>query len=119
VASQLRPRPEVALLDSEDERTTVAVVVADGVDEETIQVLRRAQRDSCRSVLVIAQIDDTGLAAAVEAGVAGLVRRSEATPERLAKAVCAAAVMRCVNASGGLGCRPGRRTSPSAAAAGR
>ena len=36
-------------------------------------------------------IDDTGLAAAVEAGVAGLVRRAEATPERLAKAVCAAA----------------------------
>jgi len=41
--------------------------------------------------LVVTHIDDTGLAAAVEAGVAGLVRRAEATPERLAKAVCAAA----------------------------
>ncbi|MGH3822240.1 MAG: response regulator transcription factor [Pseudonocardiaceae bacterium] len=91
VASQLRPRPEVALLDSEEERATVAVVVADGVDEDTIQVLRRLQRDSCRSVLVVAHIDDTGLAAAVEAGVAGLVRRAEATPERLIKVVCAAA----------------------------
>jgi DNA-binding NarL/FixJ family response regulator len=91
VASQLRPRPEVTLLDAGDERATVAVVVADGVDDETIQVLRSLQRGSCQSVLVVTHIDDIGLAAAVEAGVAGLVRRAEATPERLAKAVCAAA----------------------------
>lgn len=91
VASQLRPRPEVTLLDAGDDRATVAVVVTDGVDEETIQVLRRLQRGSCRSVLVVTHIDDTGLAAAVEAGVAGLVRRGEATPERLTNAVCAAA----------------------------
>jgi DNA-binding NarL/FixJ family response regulator len=91
VASQLRPRPEVTLLDAGDERAKVAVVVADGVDEETIQILRSLQHGPCLSVLVVTHIDDTGLAAAVEAGVAGLVRRAEATPERLAKAVCAAA----------------------------
>ena len=91
VASQLRPRPEVTLLEAGDERATVAVVVADSVDEETVQVLRSQQRGSCQSVLVVTHIDDTGLAAAVEAGVAGLVRRAEATAERLAKAVCAAA----------------------------
>ncbi|MGH3902091.1 MAG: helix-turn-helix transcriptional regulator [Pseudonocardiaceae bacterium] len=91
VASQLRPRPEVTLLDAGDERATVAVVVADSVDEDTVQVLRSLQRGSCQSVLVVTHIDDTGLAAAVEAGVAGVVRRAEATPERLTKAVCAAA----------------------------
>jgi DNA-binding NarL/FixJ family response regulator len=91
VASQLRPRPEVTLLEAEDERAAVAVVVADSVDEEVIQMLRSLQRGSRRSVLVVTHIDDTGLAAAVEAGVTGLVRRAEATPERLATAVCAAA----------------------------
>ena len=98
VASQLRPRPEVTLLDAGGDRATVVVAVAvavaaaaDGVDEETVQVLRSLQRGSCQSVLVVTHIDDTGLAAAVEAGVAGLVRRAEATPERLAKAVCATA----------------------------
>lgn len=91
VASQLRPRPEVTLLDAGDERATVAVVVADSVDEDTVQVLRNLQRSSCQSVLVVTHIDDTGLAAAVEAGVAGVVRRADATPERLTKAVCAAA----------------------------
>lgn len=91
VASQLRPRPEVALLDAGDERAAVAVVVADSVDEEVVQMLRSLQRGSRRSVLVVTHIDDTGLAAAVEAGVTGLVRRADATPERLATAVCAAA----------------------------
>jgi DNA-binding NarL/FixJ family response regulator len=91
VASQLRPRPEVTLLDAGDERAKVAVVVADSVDEETVQALRGLQRSPCHVVLVVTHIDDTGLAAAVEAGVVGLVRRSEATPERLAKTVCAAA----------------------------
>ncbi|MGH3695380.1 MAG: helix-turn-helix transcriptional regulator [Pseudonocardiaceae bacterium] len=91
VASQLRPRPEVTLLDAGDERANVAVVVADSVDEETVQVLRSLQRSSCRSILVVTHIDDTGLAVAIEAGVVGLVRRAEATPERLATAVCAAA----------------------------
>jgi DNA-binding NarL/FixJ family response regulator len=91
VASQLRPRPEVTLLDAGDERATVAVVVADSVNEETVQALRGLQPSSCHVVLVVTHIDDTGLAAAVEAGVVGLVWRSEATPERLAKTVCAAA----------------------------
>jgi DNA-binding NarL/FixJ family response regulator len=79
------------LHDAGDERAKVAVVVADSVDEETIHVLRGLRHGSCRSILVVTHIDDTGLAAAVEAGAVGLVRRAEATPERLATAVCAAA----------------------------
>jgi len=91
IASQLRPRPEVLVLDQDKEQARVALVVADCVDEETLRVLRTVQCGSCRAVLVATQIDDAGLAAAVEAGVAGLVRRAEATPERLAQAVSAAA----------------------------
>lgn len=90
VASQLRPRPEVLVLGPEED-VRAAVVVADSVDEETLRMLRRLQHAGCPVVLVVAGIDDSGLAAAVEAGVAGLVRRNDATPERLAHAVCAAA----------------------------
>ncbi|OLT14850.1 helix-turn-helix transcriptional regulator [Pseudonocardia sp. CNS-139] len=91
VAGQLRPRPEVALRDPADEEATVTVVVSDTVDEETVQTLRSLQRHHRQSVLVVTEIDDVSLAAAVEAGIVGLVRRSEATPERLAYAVCGAA----------------------------
>jgi DNA-binding NarL/FixJ family response regulator len=90
VSSQLRPRPELMVLEA-DEEASVAVVVADTVDENTAQVLRSAQASGRQVVLVITQIDDAGLAAAVEAGIAGLVRRADATPERLAAAICAAA----------------------------
>ncbi|MGH3826399.1 MAG: helix-turn-helix transcriptional regulator [Pseudonocardiaceae bacterium] len=78
-------------MDIGDERAAVAVVVADSVDDDTVQALRSLRGGPCRSVLVVTRIDDGGLAAAVEAGVTGLVRRAEATPERLATAVCAAA----------------------------
>lgn len=91
VASQLRPRPEVTVLDAGDERAAVAVVIADSVDKETVHVLRSLQRSCCRPVLVVTHVDDAGMAAAVEAGVVGLVWRAEATPERLASAICAAA----------------------------
>ena len=93
VASQLRPRPEVLVVDSGEEPDggALAVVVADAVDEETVRLLRRVQRAGSRTVLVATDVDDAGLAAAVEAGVWALVRRAEATPERLTRAVCAAA----------------------------
>ncbi|HVF05768.1 MAG TPA: response regulator transcription factor [Frankiaceae bacterium] len=94
VASQLRPRPEVLVVDGDGEpdgAAALAVVVADSVDDETVRLLRRVQRAGCRSVLVATHVDDAGLAAAVEAGVAALVRREEATPEGLTRAVCAAA----------------------------
>jgi DNA-binding NarL/FixJ family response regulator len=89
--SHLRPRPEVTVLDWGDERACVAVVVADTVDDGTLQVLRSLQRRNCRALLVVTAIDDAALAAAVEAGLGGLVRRADATPERLTQAVCSIA----------------------------
>ncbi|WP_174185823.1 helix-turn-helix transcriptional regulator [Nocardia barduliensis] len=88
--AQLRPRTEILVVD-DPARAVVALVVADTVDEHTLRTLRRMQRDGRRPVLVAADFDEHGLAAAVEAGIAGLVRRQEATSERLTHAVCAAA----------------------------
>jgi DNA-binding NarL/FixJ family response regulator len=93
LASQLRPQPRVRVVD-DDERdgAAVAVVVADGVGEQTLRTLRSLRsRGINRLVLVASEIDDTGLVAAVEAGVSGLVRRSEATAERLVATIEAAA----------------------------
>lgn len=93
LASQLRPRPEVKVIDApEPNRTSVALVVADRVAEPTLRTLRSLQRVGARLVLVVAELDDADLVAAVEAGVAGVVRRAEASPDRLINVVQAAAV---------------------------
>jgi DNA-binding NarL/FixJ family response regulator len=89
VVSQLRPRPEILIVDDSDlDRAEVAVVVTEVLDEQTVRVLRAVQRGGVpRTLLVAGVLDDTALASAAEAGVSGLVRRSEATPERLARVV--------------------------------
>lgn len=92
LASQLRPRPEIRVLDSpEPGRTHVALVISDRVVESTLRVLRTMQRGGTRLVLIVAELDDADLVAAVEAGVAGVIRRVEATPERLVSVIRAAA----------------------------
>ena len=92
VASQLRPRPEVRVLDTADaDAARVALVVADKVGDRTLQLLRALQRGGSRLVLVVADVDDTDLVSAVEAGIAGLVRRGDATPERLVSVIRSAA----------------------------
>ena len=93
LVSQLRYRPELTLL-GPDERDTAAVVfvVVDELDDEAVVLLRRLGRTvSGQLVLVVARIDDAGLTAAVDCGVVGLVRRSEAGPERLVQVALAAA----------------------------
>ena len=100
VVSQLRHRPEVTVLDdgladdtrAEELSSLVAVVAADDVDEDTVRTLRAVRRGGCaRVVLVATRLDDAGVVDAAEAGVCGLVRRSEATPERLVHVVRTAA----------------------------
>jgi len=84
VVSQLRAQPDVKLV-AEDglSDATVVVVVADRVDESTVQVLHRFRRRGCRLVLVATVVDDLTLMAAAEAGVEGLVRRADATADGL------------------------------------
>jgi DNA-binding NarL/FixJ family response regulator len=93
IASQLRGRPEVLVVDDADiDAAAVALVVADEVDDETTRAAKALQRNGCpRVVMVITRLDDPGLLAAVEAGACGLLRRSDAVPERLAAAVESAA----------------------------
>jgi DNA-binding NarL/FixJ family response regulator len=90
VASQLRARPEVSVVDRDDGGTVpqVVVMVVDAVDDEVLRVLRNIQRTStCRTVLVTTDIDEQKLVSAAECGVAGVLRRSESTPEHLVQVI--------------------------------
>ncbi len=89
VVSHLRPRPEVKLLtETEREAADVAVVVVDRVDERTIRMLKCYQRTSeTRLVLVAGDLADGDVVAAAEAGVVALLRRHEASADRLVGAI--------------------------------
>ncbi|MDQ3107442.1 MAG: response regulator transcription factor [Actinomycetota bacterium] len=93
LASQLRTRSEILIVDHDVDQATVAVVVVDEVDEETTRVVRAIQRQEGipRVVLVVTRLDDAGMMAGVEAGACALLRRSEALPERLVEAIQSAA----------------------------
>src|SRR2546421_2667719 len=93
IASQLRSRPEVLVVDDgEIDAASVAVVAADHIDEDAARAIRGVQREGClKVVVVVARLDDAGLLAAAEAGACGILRRSEAVPERLVTALLAAA----------------------------
>ncbi len=94
LAAALRDQPAFAVDDaiSPQDGTAVAVVVTDEVDETALREIRALRaRGHERVVLLAAKVDDAGLLAAVEAGVAGVVRRSQATPSHLAAAIRAAA----------------------------
>ncbi|MGW3950394.1 helix-turn-helix transcriptional regulator [Streptomyces sp. NPDC004752] len=92
VSSQLRARPEVQVIDWDERDGTdapqVVVVVLDVLDDVTLRVLRQIQRTStARGVLVTTHIDEQQLVNAAECGFVGVVRRAEATPERLVKVI--------------------------------
>lgn len=93
LAAQLRDQHGIEVVDAvAPGGSGVVVVVADEVDEATsreIRAIRGAGHE--RIVLLVARVDDAGLLAAVEAGVSGVVRRSQATPGHLAAAVRATA----------------------------
>lgn len=93
VASQLRVQHDLEVLSSDSPtRPDVVVLVADRVDERTAASIR-ATRDAGgpRVVLVVGAVDGVEVLAAVEAGVAAIVRRAEADPQRLSTAIRAAA----------------------------
>lgn len=91
VASQLRYHHDLEILPSGAAAPDVVVLIADLVDEDTAQTIRTIVRDeSARVVLVAATVDGSAVLVAVEAGVAAIVRRAEATQERLVTAIRAA-----------------------------
>jgi len=94
LAATLRGQPGLSVVDApEPDEPTVAVVVADEVDEPVLRQVRAARAAGHeRVVLLVTRVDDAGLMAAVEAGVVGVIRRSQAPPSHLAAAIRAAAV---------------------------
>jgi DNA-binding NarL/FixJ family response regulator len=84
VASQLRPRPEVFVLDEQETAgAMVSLVVADRVAEPTLRAIRSLRQRQTGVVLMVVEVDDAALVSAIEAGVAAIIRRCEATPDRL------------------------------------
>lgn len=94
IASQLRFRAELEVVPANgtDQQPDVVVVVADAVDEERLRTVRAVRRTGRSRVVVVAsELDGRSVLAAVESGASGIVRRREATPERLSAALRAAA----------------------------
>jgi DNA-binding NarL/FixJ family response regulator len=95
VSAQLRARPELTLIDTVSEFSdAVCVVVGDEADADTLKLVRELRGRGARQIiLVLAHIDDTALFAAIESGACGLLRRREASPERLVTAISQASAM--------------------------
>lgn len=92
VASQLKPRPEVLVLEGADaDDATVSLVVADRVAEASLRAIRALRQRGTSVVLMVVEVDDGSLVSAIEAGVAALIRRAEATPDRLVAVIRSAA----------------------------
>lgn len=93
IVSQLR-RAQGFIVVGEDEAQegAVALVVADELDALVTGQLRALRGHGVsRVVLLVSRVDDKALLAAAEAGVTGVVRRSEATAGNLSAAIRSAA----------------------------
>jgi DNA-binding NarL/FixJ family response regulator len=93
IEAQLREEGSIQLVDSVDGDATVsAVVVAETMDGDVATLMRRLRRDGvAHCVLVATRLDDAGMLMAVEHGVAGVLRRTEATTRQLVRTLHAVA----------------------------
>ena len=72
------------LQDGQPAAGAVALVVADDVDADALQVIRSVRRSGAVGVgLLVTRLDDRSLLSAIEAGVAGILRRNQATTANL------------------------------------
>lgn len=87
----LRSRPDVVVV-TQAENPRVTVVVVDDVDERELDLVRRIRDTAHRPEIVLVARELTTSAAlhALAAGARGLLRRHEASADRLARAVLAA-----------------------------
>ncbi|KQO97100.1 response regulator transcription factor [Leifsonia sp. Leaf264] len=94
VSSQLRPRPEVRVVGPDEiDAPEVVLVIVDAVDDEALNTLRFLRRNGDSAVILVSShLDDKDLVRAIESGVVGLVRRAEATPDRLVSVIAAASL---------------------------
>ncbi|MER5847607.1 LuxR C-terminal-related transcriptional regulator [Streptomyces sp. NPDC002012] len=93
VVHQLRLRPEIELMaEAEADRAQVSLVVVDMVDEPTVQLLHRLQRNTAtRTGLVVGFFESGALQTMIECGVAAVLRRGEADQNSLVHMVTAMA----------------------------
>ena len=93
VASHLRARPEFQLVgERQFGEANVLVVCADVVTSEVMSALRRfTENSAARCVLITNELRQADLLAAVECRVVSVLPRADATGDRLAGAVVAAA----------------------------
>jgi DNA-binding NarL/FixJ family response regulator len=89
VVSMLRQRPELTLLaDGDQPGNAVLVLCVDSLDEAALAVMRRLWRNNpVQTVLMVGQIREAELFDALECGVTAVVRRHEASPERVVHAI--------------------------------
>jgi DNA-binding NarL/FixJ family response regulator len=82
-------RPEVRVLDElAVDEADVAVLVTDSLDDDAVRVMRGLRRgETPRLVLVATTLDEAALVSAAELGVAGLLRRADATPDALVRTI--------------------------------
>lgn len=101
IVSILRQRPELNLLAAYDQAgsqadgqadASVLVLGADVVDDAVFEVLRKYWRTQMmQTVLLVGRIREAELFGALECGVKAIVRRQEASPDRVVRAIQAAA----------------------------
>lgn len=92
VRGQLQLRDDVRVLPDDGSTPAVRIIAVDRLDESTARTVRRFRAQGAeRILLVVCDIDDAGLMAAVAAGVGGVVWRHEATGDELARAACTVA----------------------------
>jgi DNA-binding NarL/FixJ family response regulator len=93
VVHQLRSRPEVEVLAPQEEsQAAVSLVVVDEVDDTAARLLRRLQRSTTTRIgVVVGRIDQEALQTTVDCEVAAVIRRSDASQDRLVHAVVAMA----------------------------
>jgi DNA-binding NarL/FixJ family response regulator len=89
VVSLLRQLPELALVEDEDQSSAaVLVLCVDSVDEASLALMRKFwMTKQVQTVLMVGQIREAQLFEVLECGVAAVVRRHEASPERVAHAI--------------------------------
>jgi DNA-binding NarL/FixJ family response regulator len=87
VLAQLRYSPEVTVAET-DGTASVVLAILDCADEQALGWLKSLHADGgLPIVLVIGQVDSRALVSVVESGVRAVLRRSEATPDRILRAV--------------------------------
>lgn len=92
VTGFLRSRPELSLLDLPEGETppegSVVLLCVDSVNERVLGILREyCETENLQAVLMVGHILEPELLEALECGVRIVIRRQEASPDRLVRAI--------------------------------